>query len=133
MAYEETSMEVWAVLFRLLSHPDRLRLFLLIARCAVPLCVCELVDTSGIAQYQVSKHLRLLRKGRLIESRRVGRWAYYSLSAGKRARKLATFLQRVIPPEALAPDLSRLERRLSLREGGRCVLGPSEESKHGPS
>lgn len=43
------------------------------------LCPCDLSDILGMSIPAVSQHLRKLRDGNIIESRRVGQTIYYSL------------------------------------------------------
>lgn len=44
------------------------------------LCVCQIVELLELAPSTVSKHLQILKEARLVESRKKGRWVYYSLS-----------------------------------------------------
>ncbi len=45
--------------------------------------VTDLVDALEIPQANVSQHLAVLRDKGLVESRRDGQWAYYSLTSAK--------------------------------------------------
>ena len=45
-----------------------------------PICTCHLEEALVHSQPQISKHLAVLRRAGLAESRREGRWVYYSLS-----------------------------------------------------
>jgi len=121
IACKERFVEQWSDLFRVLANPDRLRIFYLIIHSGQRLCVCEIVDATGLPQYQVSKHLRLLREAELICGEHQGRWTYYSLSFGKRVEGVARFLERAIAPDAFAKELNSLKRRLALRQDGLCV------------
>jgi len=123
-------VEHWASLFRLLANPDRLRIFYLIAYRRERLCVCEIVDATGLAQYQVSKHLRLLNQAGLIEGERQGKWTYYSTPPGESAKRLTALLLEAIPADAIAAELVRLKSRLALRRGGRCVIGSTSKGGH---
>ena len=44
------------------------------------LCVCDLTELMDINQSAISNHLRLLRNGKLVKSRREGKNVYYSLA-----------------------------------------------------
>ena len=120
-------MEQWSGLFRVLANEDRLRIFYIIIHSGQRLCVCEIIDATGLPQYQVSKHLRLLREAELISGERQGRWTYYSLAPGERVEGVARFLERTIAPDAFAKELAVLKQRLSLRQDGRCVYSPQEK------
>lgn len=43
-------------------------------------CVCDLGGELDVEQSLLSHHLRTLRKSGLVQARREGRWAYYSLN-----------------------------------------------------
>jgi ArsR family transcriptional regulator, arsenate/arsenite/antimonite-responsive transcriptional repressor len=42
-------------------------------------CVCDLVDTLGVAQSLLSFHLKTLKAAGFVSDRREGRWSYYTL------------------------------------------------------
>lgn len=68
----------YASLFKCLSEPVRLRiLFLLLDK--GELCVCDIVDTLGLSQSVVSRHLAYLRNNDLLSTRREGVWIYYQV------------------------------------------------------
>ena len=64
---------------RALAHPARMEVVAYIAARG-PLCVCHLEEDLDYSQPTISKHLSLLRKVGLVESRREGRWVYYSVN-----------------------------------------------------
>ena len=64
---------------RALAHPARMEVVAYIAARG-PLCVCHLEEDLDYSQPTISKHLGLLRKVGLVESRREGRWVYYSVN-----------------------------------------------------
>lgn len=63
--------------FELLSHPVRLQLLDVLARSGGRVCVCDLEAAVPVKQPTVSHHLRLLREAGLVESEKIGVWAYY--------------------------------------------------------
>jgi ArsR family transcriptional regulator len=86
-----------------------------------------------ISQSTLSGHLQVLRQTGLVITRKDGRWIYYSLTDRKTALIEALFFH--IQPDGagdprLRRDSSRIERRLAIRENGRCVLGFTELEKH---
>ncbi len=92
------------------------------------LCVCELVDALVLPQYEVSRHLAALKTVGLVTDRREGLWAYYSIPDSARKDPLLGGLLDLIAAQTGAAreiqrDLARVERRLTLRAGGRCVVG----------
>ncbi len=44
------------------------------------LCLCQIVEVLGLAPSTVSKHMSILYRARLVESRKEGRWAYFRLA-----------------------------------------------------
>ena len=107
---------------------DERRLRILGALMRGELCVCELVDALLLAQYEVSRHLASLKKVGLVVDRREGLWAYYSIpESAWRDSLLGGFLtlveQEVAGARQGKGDLARLEERLAMRAGNRCVVG----------
>ncbi len=115
-------MDNWAEAFQALGNRERLRLFFLLVQRPDGCCVCELVEALELPQYQVSKHLRALRRAGLIKSVRMGRWAYYTVADSRVGREMAAFTIRVIPDSALTDAVFRLRAAVARREDGRCVV-----------
>jgi len=92
-----------------------------------------LVDALESSQSTLSSHLQVLRQTGLVITRKEGRWIYYSLTDRKTALIEALFshiqLDGIADPR-LRRDSRRIERRLAIRENGRCVLGFTELEKH---
>jgi ArsR family transcriptional regulator len=63
--------------FAALADENRLRLLRLMQDGEV--CVCHLQDALQTNQPKVSRHLAYLRKSGVVETRREGKWMYYSL------------------------------------------------------
>lgn len=82
------------------------------------LCVCQIVELLALAPSTVSKHLALLRGAGLVEFRKDGRWAWYSLPgrrASRTARRALALVQQALAADgARAGDSARLERILKL-------------------
>lgn len=97
---------------RLLGDDVRLRLLRLLAR--EQLNVKELTAILGIAQSGVSRHLGLLRKSGVVEERREGGYAYYSLRAQQNDTLRAVWdaLQPYLAGDTSDPDLRADDARL---------------------
>lgn len=80
--------------FKIMADPLRLQMILLIAQ-NTELCVCELVEATGMSQPKVSRHLAQLREFGLLADRKDARWVYYRLSPG-----LPDWMRRVIATTA---------------------------------
>ncbi len=113
-----------AVLFKALGDETRLRLIHLLLHTEHELCVCEMVDSLLLPQYQISKHLTLLKNAGLLQANRRGTWVYYHL-----LREEASLLGELIDllsrhlPSVYVEDAQRLQHRLASREADKCVIG----------
>ncbi|WP_029897590.1 ArsR/SmtB family transcription factor [Desulfohalovibrio reitneri] len=61
-----------------LADPTRLRVMRLLQH--GELCVCDLMAALDLPQSTISRHMAVLRHGGWVDSRRGGKWVYYSLS-----------------------------------------------------
>lgn len=89
----QNAVQAMAETFKLLGDPTRLRVVYALSR--GELCVCDLATMLGVGQTAISNHLRLLRSMRLVNYRRAGKIAYYSLADDHITRLLAECLQHV--------------------------------------
>lgn len=117
-------MEQFVNVIKGLSDNSRLRAVWLLYRTNTPLCVCEIMDALTISQYNVSRHLKVLKNAGLIREKKDGRWVYYSLiKPENRFHELILQAVSSLPKELFARDEKRLKERLSWRENGKCVVG----------
>lgn len=120
----QTQVEKFAVLLQALSEPARLRIMALLCGAGSDLCVCEIVDALEQPQYQVSRNLKILQRARFVAERREGKWVHYGVASGlDRFREMALKAIASIPKQVLASDQRELNRRLKLRENGKCLVG----------
>jgi ArsR family transcriptional regulator len=108
-----------------LADPTRLRVVALLTQVPEGVCVCELVDALRLPQYQVSRHLAVLRAAGLVEGRRAGTWVFYRLRSGlpEAVARVVSAVGETGADEPAAGDRKRLQQRLRLREDGVCVVG----------
>ena len=66
-------------LFKLLADETRLKATLITLQ-EGELCVCEFVEALNTSQPKVSRHLALLRNGRLLVDSRREQWVYYRIN-----------------------------------------------------
>lgn len=59
------------------------------------LCMCQIIEFLDLAPSTVSKHMAILRSARLVDSRKIGRWVYYRLSADTTQLKIQDTLDWV--------------------------------------
>jgi ArsR family transcriptional regulator len=67
-----------------LSDPTRLQILAMLRY--GERCVCDLTDALESGQSRLSFHLKTLKDAGLVQDRREGRWAYYSLVPGELER-----------------------------------------------
>lgn len=118
-------MQDFGDVFKALGDPTRLRIIhLLLSKHVASLCVCEIVDALEEPQYNVSRHLRILRLAGLLSETKDGRWVHYSIQSSGNPF-FSHLYQAVgsISHETLQADEQRVQERLTLREDGKCLLG----------
>jgi ArsR family transcriptional regulator len=114
--------------FKALSDETRLRIIHLLIVAKSDLCVCELVDSLETPQYNISKHLKVLKQAGLITERKEGRWVYYSpADAQDPFRQALLEALASIPRAWLAKDERELKKRLRIRISGKCLVGIQKE------
>lgn len=118
----QISMEA---VFQALADPTRLRILRLLADSGEEVCLCELVDSLLETQYNLSRHLKVLRQAGLVDAKKDGRWVYHRLRVGGAHLVHLIDAVRTMPDRdrVYASDLKRFRKRLCLREDGRCRVG----------
>lgn len=64
--------------FKALADETRLRIISVLL--LSDLCVCEIEEYLGLTQSNASKHLRILRDTRILDSYKKAQWVYYKIS-----------------------------------------------------
>ena len=67
-----------AVIFKVLSEPNRLRIIDMLS-CG-EMCACKILERFHITQPTLSHHMKTLCDSGLVNSRKEGRWMHYSLN-----------------------------------------------------
>jgi ArsR family transcriptional regulator len=114
-----TRLREVAQFFKILSDESRLQiLWLLLLH--KELCVCDVVEALGVPQPRVSRHLAALRHAGLVNDRKDGAWAHYSLCpiSGALEQSVLNALRSHLAghPDA-APALKKLNRWMKNRAG----------------
>ncbi|WFS61760.1 metalloregulator ArsR/SmtB family transcription factor [Pseudodesulfovibrio thermohalotolerans] len=107
-------MEQLAKRFKGLCDPTRLRIIRLLDH--GELCVCDLMAALDLPQSTVSRHMSFLRKGDWVNSRRKGKWVYYTLAKpqGEIQNQVLSALKRHLPAlEQAQQDHARLMEHLA--------------------
>ena len=118
-------MEHFVELFKALSDLTRLRILHLLSLApGRTLCVCEVVDSLELPQYNISRHLRILKQAGLLRESKEGRWVSYTLETAHDAfTKYLYQAVQAMSHDCLREDEQRLQERLTLREDGKCLVG----------
>lgn len=127
--YNRIDMDFLRV-FKTLGDETRLRIVNLLVQSEKKLCVCEMTDALLVPQYQISRHLIVLKNAGLVHSERDGIWIYYALNwdASQCLNDLLTVVKKHFRNK-YPDDLERLDKRLAQRKNDRCVSGLTGEKK----
>lgn len=112
-------MERELEIFAALSDRTRLRIYRLLGTVKKEVAVCEIIDSLEESQYNVSKHLRILKNVSLISENKSGRWVFYSVN-GKAGMNLESVMDG-LKDSCFDEDLVRMKKRLALRKDGEVV------------
>lgn len=124
-------MNNYTEVFKALADETRLRIMRLLTITDRQVCVCEIVDALGLPQYQVSKHLNILKNANLVQGERKGTWVYYSPLKEDTIfnRQLFKLLKEQLSDPVFLSDAEKLKRRLEIRDGVTCVVGFANRPK----
>lgn len=105
-----------------LADENRVRILLALRR--RELCVCQITELFGLAASTISKHLSILYQGRLVDSRKEGRWMYYSLPGTKAptaVREALRWVEKALSDDPqVQEDAARLETILAMDPAELC-------------
>jgi DNA-binding transcriptional ArsR family regulator len=97
---------------------DENRIRMLLALQDGELCVCQITEMFGLAASTTSKHLSILYQAGLLDSRKEGRWMYYSLpgkAASAAAREAIRWAAKALAEDPrIAEDTARLRKVLAM-------------------
>lgn len=71
-------MEFFLDITKALADETRLRILMLLKE--NELCACQIIECFNLAGATISKHLSILKRAKLITSRKDGRWIFYKLT-----------------------------------------------------
>lgn len=126
--HEIDPIERYVETFKALSDMTRLKIMWLLLSVDSKIYVSEIIDVLGENQYNVSKHLRILKGAGLVYERKEGKWTSYHYRPGRDefdAEIRQTIL--AIPKELMAREIAACQKRLAMRVDGRCVLGTESD------
>lgn len=104
---------------------DTGRIRILLALRELELCVCQIVELLQLASSTISKHLQILKEAGLVQSRKKGRWVYYSMTDASNASISRAALDMIYASTTRNPqikaDQKRLKEILKLDPEGLCL------------
>lgn len=117
-------MDQYVKILKALSDPIRIKILKILLKSNTELCVCEIVDSLNLPFYTISRHIKELKNAELLSEGKDGKFVLYSLKRVNNdfTKKIFELIDS-IPEDEFKKELSSLEKRLSLREQGRCVVG----------
>jgi len=111
-----------------LGDVTRLKMIRLLCEAMGDLCVCEIMDALEISHSNVSRHLKILKSTGFVKENKEGRWVHFFLAEpGSPFHKNLLLAVGNMPADLFAADIERMQLRVSLREGGKCVDGLQSE------
>jgi ArsR family transcriptional regulator len=113
-------MEKYIKIFSALADQTRLRLYMILLE--GELCVCELTCIMDMEQSRISHSLRVLKEAGLINSRKIGKWMFYSIHLNKDNRWMSREIKKNI--KILAKDKQMLAKCKdeNIREKFQCQI-----------
>jgi ArsR family transcriptional regulator len=122
--FEENPWDRYSVVFKALSDQTRLKIIWLLLSINSKISVSEIIDVLEESQYNISKHLKILKNAGLIYEKKEGKWAfYYYRSSNDSFDEYIKKTVMAIPEELMEGEVARCKQRLSIRVDGKCVVG----------
>lgn len=116
--------EDYTIIFKALSDITRLKIIWLLLSIDSKISVSEIIDVLEENQYNISKHLRILKNVGLIYEKKEGKWSFYHYrSSNQPFDKAIKKTVMSIPSELMKNEIIRCKKRLSMRVDGKCVVG----------
>jgi ArsR family transcriptional regulator len=126
--HEINPFEHYTVVFKALSDLTRLKIMWLLLSIDSKICVSEIIDVLKENQYNVSKHLKILKNAGLIYEKKEGKWTFYHYRTSNAAfdREVRQTVM-TIPEELMADEILRCQKRLAMRLDGKCTVNCENE------
>lgn len=126
--YEINPWEHYKIIFKSLSDITRLKIMWLLLSMDSKISVSEIIDVLEETQYNVSKHLRILKNAGLIYEKKEGKWSFYHYrSSNDSFDKAIKEAVLTIPKDLMVDEATRCKKRLSMRVDGKCVVGAKSD------
>ncbi|MFY0714525.1 winged helix-turn-helix transcriptional regulator [Seonamhaeicola sp. NFXS20] len=110
-------MNDYKKIFKALSDIKRLKIIWLLTNIDEKICVSEIVEVLDEHQYNVSRHLKILKDACLIDETKEGKWVFYYLCPIK--NEFHHFIQKAIsciPEKEMTTEMIKCRKLLNIRE-----------------
>lgn len=120
---EENHFEHYLAVYKALSDLTRLKIMWLLLSIDSKICVSEIIAVLGENQYNVSKHLKILKKAGLVYEKKEGKWIFYHYrSSTSYFDEMIKKSVLTIPEEMLLEEIERCKQRLSMRVDDKIIV-----------
>ncbi|VVV00521.1 metalloregulator ArsR/SmtB family transcription factor [Arenibacter sp. F20364] len=103
--------------FKALSDTKRLKIIWLLTNIDEKVCVSEIVEVLDEYQYNVSRHLRILKEANLISDVGDGKWVYYNLTPiTSEFRHLVQEAIKAMPTAQMKKEINKCKSLLAKRD-----------------
>lgn len=118
-------------LLQALCDKTRLRILrLLVSNPQEEACLCEFSDSIQEPEYNVSRHLKVLRQAGLVSATKEGRWVYHRLVTERTVEPFYELVSKLGDPEnVFKNDAKRFRSEIKKRTAARCVRDGASASK----
>ena len=103
-------MKKFTEVMKALSDPNRVKILKMLQHRSM--CVCELRELLEVSQPTVSKHLKILERAGLVNSKKDGLWVDYFLSDGSESPYAGSLLGNLRHWMEADEEISRMVNRL---------------------
>ncbi|MDL2266826.1 metalloregulator ArsR/SmtB family transcription factor [Desulfovibrio sp. OttesenSCG-928-G15] len=107
---------------------DENRVRILMALRDMEMCVCQITGFLDLSPSTTSKHLSILRQARLIESRKKGKWVYYTVgnitTASETVRQVVAWMSKALDDNPVVQEDRQRIREILAREESLCAKDP---------
>lgn len=116
-----------------LCDKTRLRILrLLVSYPKEEACLCEFADSIQEPEYNVSRHLKILRQAGLLSAMKEGRWVYHRLVFEQEVEPFYELVSKIADSEQVfRDDAKRFRAEIKKRTTARCVKDGPEISRTG--
>ena len=114
-------------ILKALSDLNRLRIVAALSRYD-ELCACQITELLEVAGATVSRHLAVLQRSGLLDSRKEGRWVYYRLAPPGGTEAVFTWLENSFAEsEVMRADFRALGKIVRITREDLCRMQRGEE------